>query len=112
LPTETALKSSDIHIVPALSKGKTIVRYTNNAIFDFRGPIWVSCTIVPKDGQAKTFQCSKGQTNYVSVGPNNHWSNGDYVAPHMEYIQSRTTLYIIVLTIVTLVIGVASLFAG
>jgi len=112
LSTDTALKSPDVHILPPLHKGKSFVRYTNNTIFDIPGPLWVSCAIIPKEGQAQTFQCSKGQTNYVSITPVNNWSNAEYVVPHMEYIQSNTNVYIIALTVITLVIGAASLFGG
>lgn len=112
LSTETALKSTDVHFLPPLSPGKSVKRFTNNTIFDIPGPLWVSCSISPKEGQIEAFQCSKGQTNYVPLNPKNSWSNAEYVVPHMEYIQSNTNTYIILLTIITLVIGVASVFVG
>jgi len=112
LSTDSALKSPDVHILPPLPSGKSITRYTNNTIFDIPGPLWVSCVISPKEGQVKTFQCSKGQTNYVQLDPINNWSNAEYIVPHMEYIQSNTNRYIILLTIITLLIGAASIFIG
>lgn len=112
LSTETALQSPDVHILPPLAPGEAVNRFTNNTIFDIPGPIWVSCSIAPNEGQAQTFQCSKGQANYVPLSPPNSWSNAEYVVPHMEYIQSKTNANIILLTIVTLVVGVAGLFLG
>ncbi len=109
LSTETALISPDAHLVPPLTPKKSIVVYTNNTIFDFPGAIWVSCNISSNEGQVKTYQCSRSHQNYVSVNPANKWSNGDYVVPHMEYLQSITNRNVIILTIVTLIVGGAGL---
>lgn len=110
--TNTSLISPNVHILPPLAKGKSVTRYTNRTIFNIPGPLWVSCVIIPTEGLINTFQCSKGQTDYVLLSPVNNWSNAEYVVPHMEFIQSKTNIYIILLTIITLVIGVASLFVG
>jgi len=112
LSTDTALKSPDVHFLPPISPKQSIIRYTNNTIFNFPGALWVSCSVVPTEGQIETFQCSKGEKNYVPNKPINSWSNSEYIVPHMEYIQSNTNAYIITLTIVTLLIGIGSLFVG
>lgn len=112
ITTDTALQSPDVHMIPPLAPKKSVIVYANNTIFDYPGAIWVSCHISPNEGRVKTFQCSRGHQNYVSVNPVNEWSNAVYVVPHMEHIQSLTNIYIILLTVVTLALGVASLFLG
>jgi hypothetical protein len=112
MSNETALQSPDVHLIPPLSTKKSVIVYTNNTIFDFPSAMWISCHISPDKGQVKTFQCSRGHKNYVSANTINEWSNGAYVVPHMEYLQSVTNRYVFLLTIVTLVLGIASLFFG
>lgn len=108
-PTETRLESPDIHCLPRLALGQSVIIYTNNTIFDCPGAIWISCDISPSAGQVQTYQCSKGHQNYVPIKPIGKWSNGDYVVPHMEHLQSLTNRHILLLTVVTLILGVAGI---
>lgn len=108
--TETHLESPDIHYIPQLTPGQSVIIYTNNTIFNYPGAIWVSCEISADTGQVQTYQCSRGHKNYVPINPIGKWSNGDYIVPHMEYLQSLTNWHIFLLTVVTLVLGLVGIF--
>lgn len=91
--------------VSPLGPKKSTNVWVANTMCMAHGAIHISCTIVSSvpGVTIKTYQCSPGHDNYTLLKHAGHWEDANYVQPRFEFLQSRTNMLVLLLTLVTVI---------